>query len=49
MSVSDINLNICYSCMKKLQEGQHVCPSCGYDNFVVQNPESVLPEGTVLF
>ncbi len=48
MSTSDINLSICYGCMKKLQEGQHICPFCGYNSFDSQNPERTLPEGTVL-
>ena len=49
MNTTNVNLNICYGCMKKLQEGQHVCPSCGYDNSSRQNQDDLLPEGTVLF
>ena len=45
---NEIKLNICYGCMKELEEGQKVCPSCGYDSNAPQNGEDVLPEGTVL-
>ena len=48
MAENEIKLNICYGCMGDLPEGQQVCPSCGYDNNVRQNPENALPEGTVL-
>ena len=41
---SNINLNICYGCMKKLEEGQQICSSCGYDSNTRQNGEDVLPE-----
>lgn len=43
-----IKLNICYGCMRKLEEGQKVCPFCGHDNSVSQNRADMLPEGTVL-
>ncbi len=45
----EIKLNICYGCMRKLEEGQQICPSCGYDSNASQNGEDMLPEGTVLF
>ena len=48
MRENDIKLNICYGCMRKLEEGQRICPSCGYDNSVLQNGAEMLPEGTVL-
>ena len=46
---NEIKLNICYGCMRKLEEGQQICPSCGYDSNAPQNGEDMLPEGTVLF
>ena len=49
MAENEIKLNICYGCMRKLEEGQQVCPFCGYDCNAPQNGEDVLPEGTVLF
>ena len=49
MAENKIKLNICYGCMRKLEEGQKTCPFCGYDNSLYQNPENALPEGTVLF
>ena len=48
MTENVIKLNICYGCMQKLEEGQEVCPFCGYDSNAPQNGEDVLPEGTVL-
>ena len=48
MAENNINLNVCYGCMGKLEEGQQVCPSCEYDSSVRQNGEDMLPEGTVL-
>ena len=41
-------LNYCYNCMRRLEEGQTVCPDCGDDNSHIQNPENALPEGTIL-
>ena len=41
-------LNFCYNCMTRLEPGQTVCPACGYDNTLRQNPEDALPEGTIL-
>ena len=49
MAGNEIKLNICYGCMRKLEEGQQVCPVCGYDSNAPHNGEDVLPEGTVLF
>ena len=49
MAENEIKLNICYGCMRELEEGQKTCPVCGYDNALYQNPENTLPEGTVLF
>ena len=49
MAENEIKLNICYGCMRKLEEGQQVCPFCGYDRNAPQNGEDMLPEGTVLF
>ena len=49
MAENEIKLNICYGCMRKLEEGQKVCPFCGYDSNSPQNGEDMLPEGTVLF
>ena len=46
---NEIKLNICYGCMRKLEEGQQICPTCGYDCNTPQNGEDMLPEGTVLF
>ena len=48
MTEQEIKLNICYGCMRKLEEGQKVCPSCSYDSTIHQNPENALPEGTIL-
>ena len=48
MAEQEIKLNICYGCMRKLEEGQKICPFCGYDCNLSQNGEDVLPEGTVL-
>ena len=48
MEENGINLNICYGCMRKLEEGQQICHSCSYDSSLRQNPENTLPEGTVL-
>ena len=41
-------LNYCYNCMTHLDSGQIICPVCGHDNTLHQNPESTLPEGTIL-
>ena len=41
-------LNYCYDCMGRMESGQTVCPVCGHDNSCHQNPESALPEGTML-
>ena len=46
---NEIKLNICCGCMKELEEGQKICPFCGYDSNAPQNGEDMLPEGTVLF
>ena len=48
MAENEIKLNICYGCMRKLEEGQQTCPFCRYDLSQRQNPENALPEGTVL-
>ena len=48
MTENEIKLNICYGCMRKLEEGQQTCPFCRYDLSQRQNPENALPEGTVL-
>ena len=49
MEEKRIKLNICYDCMKRIPEGSTICPACGNDNRIQSNPESTLPEGTVLF
>ena len=49
MSENEIKLNICYGCMKELDAGRQICPSCGYDCSAPQNGADMLPEGTVLF
>ena len=49
MADHEIKLNICYGCMRKLEEGQKICPFCGYDFSASQNGADMLPEGTVLF
>ena len=41
-------LNLCYGCMHKLEEGQTICPFCGNENTVRTNGDDELPEGTVL-
>ena len=37
MADHEIKLNICYGCMRKLEEGQKICPFCGYDFSASQN------------
>ena len=49
MEAKNIQLNICYCCMSRMPEESSVCPACGNVNYVRNNPESTLPEGTVLF
>ena len=41
-------LNYCYNCMTHLESGEKVCPVCGHNNTLLQNPENALPEGTIL-
>ena len=48
MSTQEIKLNICYGCMRMLEEDIEVCPYCGYEVKKKNNPQDVLPEGTVL-
>ncbi|MBR4626154.1 MAG: PASTA domain-containing protein [Ruminococcus sp.] len=38
---------ICYKCMRKLEQGQTVCPSCGYNENTPSDPMYIAP-GTVL-
>ena len=47
-NTGNAELNYCYNCMTRLESGQTVCPECGHDNTIQQNPESALPEGTML-
>ena len=44
----NVRLNICYGCMKSMEDGQFICQSCGYNSSHRNNPEDTLPEGSVL-
>ena len=49
MTESDnYSAEFCYNCMEPLAEGQTVCPHCGHDHTIRQNPEDVLTEGSLL-
>ena len=48
INTGNTELNHCYKCMALLEPGQAVCPVCGNDNRVKQNPVNTLPEGTIL-
>ena len=43
-----MELNFCYGCMEPLEQGVTLCSRCGYDNSQPQNPDDLLPEGTIL-
>ena len=43
-----MELNFCYGCMEPLEQGVTLCSHCGYDNSQVQNPDDLLPEGSIL-
>ena len=47
-SSQNIRMNICYGCMKPLEDGQFICQSCGHNNSQRNNPEDALPEGSIL-
>ena len=46
--MGNAELNYCYNCMRRLESGQMVCPVCGHDNSHHENPDTALPEGTIL-
>ena len=49
MSNSDTaSFNYCYHCMELMPEGTLICPHCGHDNSRKQNPEDLMPEGSIL-
>ena len=47
-NAGNAELNFCYNCMTHLNSGEKVCPVCGHNNTLLQNPENTLPEGTIL-
>ncbi len=44
----NVRMNICFGCMKPLEDGQFICQSCGHNNSHRNNPEDTLPEGSIL-
>ena len=40
--------NICIGCMKSKEQGQSVCPHCGFDERTYTAPSYVLPPYTIL-
>ena len=43
-----MEMNYCYGCMEQINEGQTICPCCGWDNSKRKNDENLLREGTIL-
>lgn len=47
-SSQNVKMNICFGCMKPLEDGQFICQACGHNNSQRNNPEDALPEGSIL-